>query len=47
MYSNNTVYNYSAIQVLREFNGTVYSKVVYYTPANNMIYKINSDNGQT
>ena len=41
---NGSTNSYSAGQILRETNGTTYSKVQYYTPLANMIYKMTDTN---
>jgi hypothetical protein len=41
---NGSTNSYSAGQILREANGTIYSKVQYYTPLANMLYKMTDTN---
>lgn len=36
--------SYTAGQIMREMNGTIYTKVKYYTPLQNMFYKISNTN---
>jgi hypothetical protein len=37
-----TEHDYTAGQIIREINGTTYTKVKYYTPLQNMFYKIDN-----
>lgn len=39
-----TVQDHTAGQIIREMNGTTYTKVKYYTPLQNMFYKISNTN---
>jgi hypothetical protein len=39
-----TINSYSAWQIMREHEGTTYTKVKYFTPLQNMLYKISSSN---
>ncbi len=41
IYPYSPVNQYSAVQILREYGGTEYSKVKYYRPMANMLYKVN------
>ncbi len=41
---NSTLYSYSAGQIMREYAGDIYTKVKYYTPLANMIYKVDGNN---
>ena len=36
--------DYTAGQIIREMNGTTYTKVKYHTPLQNMFYKISNTN---
>lgn len=43
IYPYNPIDNYSAVQILRENAGTYYSRVKYYRPMANMLYKVNKN----